>query len=145
MKLALTAILTLAATAMAAPLASAQQIEYVQRPDRSDGLYPRVLRAGDQDSELLGKSKAKPNRYGNGKMVHVQPSSETKPGIRVFKAGKVSTLSSKRAQRPIKPVVLPRESRAAIVPVTPRKHRKGTVIVYKPGAFRAVPDQGKSD
>ncbi len=145
MKIALTAILTLAATAVAAPIASSQAIEYVQRPERTDGLYPRVLRGGDENSELLGKPKSEPNGYTHGKVMHVRPSAETKPGIRIFKSGKVSTVSRDRARRPIKPVVVPRENRAAIVPVQTQKHRKGTVIVHKPGAFRSVPDQGKSD
>lgn len=147
MKLALTALLTLTATGLAAPLASAQQIDYVQRPDRADGLYPRVLRGGEQASDLLGSADdaATPNRYGYGKMVHVQPRSGDQAGIRVFKAGKATTVARNRGRRLIKPIVRPRSGNAAIIPVKQRKHRKGTVIIYKPGAFRAVPDQPKSD
>lgn len=145
MKLALTAFLTLAATGLAAPLASAQSIDYAQRAERADGYYPQVLRGEKKGDELLGKSKSEGTRFGNSKIVHVRPQSGEKTGIRVFKSGKVTTVQKKAERRPIKPIVHPRENRAAIVPVKPQKHRKGTVLVYTPDAFRAVPDQGKSN
>lgn len=145
MRLLFAATFAILGTAIAAPTATAQAIEYVQRPERADGYYPRVLRGHSSENELKGgaETDAKSHRYSPSKIVKV-PQGAAPQGIRVFKGGKVSAAPLVRSNNAIKPVVFPKVGKVTIFDV-PDAARRGTVVVHKPNAFRAVPDQHKVD
>lgn len=144
MRFFLTLTFAILGMAMAAPAGSAQQIEYVQRPERSDGYYPRILRGNSDTSELKGgQPDARPPRYSPSKIVKV-PTGEVPAGIRVFKGGKLAETAKSERRKTLKPVVFPKIGKVTIFDV-PDAARRGTVVVHKPSAFRAVPDQHKAD